>query len=100
PPPPTSTLFPYTTLFRSATLQSFASLDIVGQHHSKLLSSRPSRPSFRCLSRTRADRPRACEPPFPSPRRPSAQSDSKRPRQKRRSEEHTSELQSRGHLVC
>src|SRR5215510_3182406 len=52
--PPRSTLFPYTTLFRS---------------------------------------------PFPSPReeKPPPQSPQKR---ERRSEEHTSELQSRGHLVC
>src|SRR5439155_6333595 len=53
--PPRSTLFPYTTLFRS---------------HS------PPRPK-------RSDRPLT-----PSPAAPA------------RSEEHTSELQSRGHLVC
>src|SRR6266508_5860389 len=52
--PPRSTLFPYTTLFRSAGRAA----------------------SWR---RSRCARP----PPFPA-----------------RSEEHTSELQSRGHLVC
>src|SRR6266508_4804999 len=52
--PPRSTLFPYTTLFRS-----------------------PRRRPFTCGNRTRS--------PVGSPRR---------------SEEHTSELQSRGHLVC
>src|SRR6266550_6235735 len=52
--PPRSTLFPYTTLFRSA---------------------------------------RRCACARGSPRSP-------RPRRRRRSEEHTSELQSRLHLVC
>src|SRR5690625_5817388 len=56
--PPTSTLFPYTTLFRS--------------------------------------RDRAGLPAAVPPRRPAR----RRPRDARRSEEHTSELQSRGHLVC
>src|SRR5436305_9021853 len=62
-PPPTSTLFPYTTLFRSRT---------------------PRRPS----SRARPRRPLR-------DRRPSGRSPARR-----RSEEHTSELQSRPHLVC
>src|SRR5215813_14711456 len=58
--PPRSTLFPYTTLFRS---------------------SRPRcRSARRAASRSRDHRRR---PPWPS-----------------RSEEHTSELQSRPHLVC
>src|SRR5207253_10683154 len=64
--PPRSTLFPYTTLFRSKD---------------RLFSSRPSSPVPR---RGRHSSPlrhlRNC--PW------------------RRSEEHTSELQSRGHLVC
>src|SRR3989442_2430510 len=55
--PPRSTLFPYTTLFRSATP--------------------PPDPG------------RACPLPLPT-----------RPRSACRSEEHTSELQSRPHLVC
>src|SRR5437870_8044690 len=61
--PPTSTLFPYTTLFRSDCF------DAVGHIVRKLrrLTARDSRPA-----------------PCRSPR----------------SEEHTSELQSRGHLVC
>src|SRR6266702_5683199 len=58
--PPRSTLFPYTTLFRSP-----------GSGR-----CRPSPP-----------------PPGTAPRRA-------RSRARRRSEEHTSELQSRGHLVC
>src|SRR6266702_5566965 len=58
--PPRSTLFPYTTLFRSAPARR---------------TTRSGRPPATC--------PRC-------PRRPAS----------RRSEEHTSELQSRGHLVC
>src|SRR3989442_2630698 len=67
--PPRSTLFPYTTLFRSPLSQlrvhSGASLDL------------------------RRDRK--------APRRPSAD---REPGEQARSEEHTSELQSRPHLVC
>src|SRR5207253_10679012 len=54
--PPRSTLFPYTTLFRSMSARCCSRL-------------------FRCVSRTSRKR-------------------------SSRSEEHTSELQSRGHLVC
>src|SRR2546422_4924177 len=61
--PPRSTLFPYTTLFRSA--------------HS-------SPPACRCVGRRNVPM---------APRRPAASP-------VRRSEEHTSELQSRLHLVC
>src|SRR5690625_7051158 len=60
PPPPRSTLFPYTTLFRSSS------------------SSAGTAPSAR-------------------QHRSSPKPESPRPW---RSEEHTSELQSRGHLVC
>src|SRR5437660_2164848 len=63
--PPRSTLFPYTTLFRS-------------------VQSRQCRPSDPVIP----SRPWASErPPV-------------RSRRSNRSEEHTSELQSRGHLVC
>src|SRR5205809_7689525 len=64
--PPTSTLFPYTTLFRSSDI------------HSLVLHSPPG------------------------PRIPlHGDGDSRRERKDvRRSEEHTSELQSRLHLVC
>src|SRR5207253_8424508 len=74
-PPPTSTLFPYTTLFRS---------------HS---CAPPLNRAYKCR-RPMADSPNTqarlwrCMPASAgSPRRT-------------RSEEHTSELQSRGHLVC
>src|SRR5207253_8945177 len=64
--PPRSTLFPYTTLFRSAR-----------------------RGARTADGAARAVRPRS---PAPGARR--------RIPRKARSEEHTSELQSRGHLVC
>src|SRR5205809_4564742 len=60
--PPRSTLFPYTTLFRSA----------------RSASRRLGRSSPTSACRRRSRRSRSC----------------------RRSEEHTSELQSRLHLVC
>src|SRR5687768_17829738 len=73
-PPPRSTLFPYTTLFRSGRLL-FAGL----QHERLALSD------GRRLPRLRRRRQRDL---------------SRRVHQQQRSEEHTSELQSRLHLVC
>src|SRR2546422_6193264 len=73
--PPRSTLFPYTTLFRSAP-------------------DAPPRRECACLAVRHRDQrreeplPRRVTPP-PGPRRGAG-----------RSEEHTSELQSRLHLVC
>src|SRR5690554_7452625 len=81
--PPRSTLFPYTTLFRSLRLSPVASLvdglqlALVGEHVDYLPRQRPEvtpvigRYGF-----------------------------FKRSTRKLRSEEHTSELQSRPHLVC
>src|SRR2546422_8041810 len=63
--PPRSTLFPYTTLFRSG-----------GAARWDCRSKSPSRAWTRCATKS---------PP---------------PARSRRSEEHTSELQSRLHLVC
>src|SRR5439155_20401774 len=72
--PPRSTLFPYTTLFRSAVQGGIASPgfvpDLLGQQRRQAQAS-PFLP-LRCWPR----------------------------RSGTRSEEHTSELQSRGHLVC
>src|SRR3989442_5631218 len=62
--PPRSTLFPYTTLFRSAT--------------DRILSSASMVSAQRSAAKTRCVPPPECV----------------------RSEEHTSELQSRPHLVC
>src|SRR3712207_8428626 len=71
--PPRSTLFPYTTLFRSAT------------------SGSRSRPAWQSAARRRA-RPGSCSArPTPPSTEPSVAE---------RSEEHTSELQSRQYLVC
>src|SRR2546422_6106401 len=73
--PPRSTLFPYTTLFRSRPSMT----------HICLLCSSSGRQDRSPAAPESDGRHRA--PPSP-PRRPS------------RSEEHTSELQSRLHLVC
>src|SRR2546422_4846131 len=69
--PPRSTLFPYTTLFRSS--RQFSRVNCWGVHGRV----------FRRVQDTRALRPPQTSPP-----------------DKARSEEHTSELQSRLHLVC
>src|SRR5439155_20226468 len=76
--PPRSTLFPYTTLFRSKS-QPFESYVILG-------TSDTSRPELRLRVVGKSG-------PAINPDYPQAQLGS-------RSEEHTSELQSRGHLVC
>src|SRR3712207_8802411 len=78
--PPRSTLFPYTTLFRSVSVPC-----IVTSPLRKMISSSRYGAARRAVS----TRPSACRqrsPPTP-PSRP-------------RSEEHTSELQSRQYLVC
>src|SRR2546422_3410154 len=74
--PPRSTLFPYTTLFRSPVLRGGAqevSLPYPQRQRRAILQSRPRE----CIGRRPADHP-----------------------DRQRSEEHTSELQSRLHLVC
>src|SRR5687767_15490804 len=83
-PPPSSTLFPYTTLFRSP-----------GARHARLRargSAQPARLAFRAarlgavlLSERRGDRGDGPARYLP---------------QQLRSEEHTSELQSLAYLVC
>src|SRR3712207_7877439 len=72
--PPRSTLFPYTTLFRSANAFR-ATRDAA--HPASFVRHPPPRGRSRHSSRTGTPRPR-----------------------ERRSEEHTSELQSRQYLVC
>src|SRR2546429_7204044 len=69
--PPRSTLFPYTTLFRSGG--------------PVVAGSNPVAPTIFHVVRNRAGRPRCPRRGFLCPSR---------------SEEHTSELQSRLHLVC
>src|SRR3712207_8728868 len=75
--PPRSTLFPYTTLFRSGCAGRPAAL----------------------AHATARDRPRAEDGPW-SPRVTRRGAAAPRRRCTRRSEEHTSELQSRQYLVC
>src|SRR5437016_8813135 len=81
PPPPTSPLFPYTTLFRSRRSRRAA-------------THRPPRSRRASISRERWARPRRRATPTPPPLRKA-----RRPRNVR-SEEHTSELQSLTNLVC
>src|SRR3712207_6941436 len=76
--PPRSTLFPYTTLFRSA-------LRVQRAHPQDQTPQRPEAPA----------EDRSCEPPVDV-----GVPVSLGPDDDRRSEEHTSELQSRQYLVC
>src|SRR2546429_5034871 len=79
--PPRSTLFPYTTLFRSCPPDG-PRLRVLCRDARWL----PGERTYRSLSHPPdGDTP----PPCPTP-----------PRGRSRSEEHTSELQSRLHLVC
>src|SRR3989442_10807007 len=71
--PPRSTLFPYTTLFRSLRISSIAAID--GAWSGKMRSTPTPAEIFRTVKV-------GVERIFP------------------RSEEHTSELQSRPHVVC
>src|SRR5439155_2791828 len=89
--PPRLTLFPYTTLFRSRRTRCSASL---GRR------SRDTRvvPADTAPGRRRSGRARCRERRRASGQGP--RSESAALRFVVRSEEHTSELQSRGHLVC
>src|SRR3712207_8281972 len=82
--PPRSTLFPYTTLFRSIRLGR-------GEPQSAARSSRPGADApelDQILRRVVSRLPSLLKPP------------KRRANQRVRSEEHTSELQSRQYLVC
>src|SRR5258707_5928977 len=74
--PPRSTLFPYTTLFRSKTAASNPATARLRRHQRQVRSSRPI---GRARTGTPANGPAGAD---------------------LRSEEHTSELQSRQYLVC
>src|SRR5437763_7035923 len=78
PLPPTSTLFPYTTLFRSNN--SPASSSVTG--HACIGEASPLRPDSATASREMKGQPALASPMHA------------------RSEEHTSELQSPMYLVC
>src|SRR5690606_40986321 len=79
-PPPGSTLFPYTTLFRSR--RSTSANDPSGSQSRSTVASGPTTLTIRA-------RARSSEQPTTAGRKPCS-----------RSEEHTSELQSREKLVC
>src|SRR2546429_702640 len=82
--PPRSTLFPYTTLFRSLSKPRVERIRKSLQRRGNstgALRSTCNRPLPRKFSRTFANSSLTCSPNL-------------------RSEEHTSELQSRLHLVC
>src|SRR3712207_8061773 len=88
--PPRSTLFPYTTLFRSLYCKALPTrLEMTWE-------SRPASHSPRPCPSTRSDRR---EPGWDVSSSSSA-SRQMTVRSARRSEEHTSELQSRQYLVC
>src|SRR3712207_7620655 len=87
--PPRSTLFPYTTLFRSAAVDAGAGADLRGVRAAR---GRPQRPHVLVGGRrlqAAAVGPAAAQAVLHG-------LDRGRPR----SEEHTSELQSRQYLVC
>src|SRR3712207_7736389 len=87
--PPRSTLFPYTTLFRSVRRlgdaeehQHLAHVDGIAPEGVRTIGDQPVGP---VRGQQRGVRPVQADEPPPG---------------KRRSEEHTSELQSRQYLVC
>src|SRR5262249_62366370 len=92
PPPPTSTLFPYTTLFRSRHFRP------------KAVRSRSPKGPCECATGPCTQRPASCPyaaPPIPRCRRSHIDASASCGRDPQvRSEEHTSELQSLTNLVC
>src|SRR5207249_10860425 len=90
PPPPTPPLFPYTTLFRSATIVAQA-----GAPPSERAAT--TGPRTNIGART-AKLPRAEK--TPSTQSQVRERNTCQPSRSSRSEEHTSELQSRFDLVC
>src|SRR5436305_9194139 len=90
PPPPTSTLFPYTTLFRSfhpteeyVALEVSDAIYIVAEKLAKDVAEKCGFPDAKTIARFPGNVMEHTWKPHFS-----------------RSEEHTSELQSRPHLVC
>src|SRR5690606_41565643 len=95
PPPPTPTLFPYTTLFRSKV----APVKSPGRFKGTMMMSSPAAAPPPGGATPPAGAPPAQQGGFGAP--PAQQGSG--PVQaggKKRSEEHTSELQSRENLVC
>src|SRR5690606_40141497 len=95
-PPPMSTLFPYTTLFRSADRPRAPAPAQPPAGATPLLDAAGPAGNCRCPARHGADRS-----PGESPSgRPLGSTGGLRLGDPGRSEEHTSELQSRENLVC
>src|SRR3712207_9296431 len=96
--PPRSTLFPYTTLFRSPIGDSSRSRALCAA----AVSSCHSLPPFRYLGSppTIVKSTRSGDPPKTTATAGSSQGTYGEPATESRSEEHTSELQSRQYLVC
>src|SRR5207253_9328067 len=98
--PPTSTLFPYTTLFRSNP-SNFANIKPARRPEPKPPSLPQHRPAPRSGQRGGVSAPSPASSPSNESLSTSPQSSSRSsvsPLHPGRSEEHTSELQSRGHL--
>src|SRR3712207_8623225 len=89
--PPRSTLFPYTTLFRSTRIARPAT----GRRHARLAGEPPGLIARSARGDERRPRFRTGEPQTDPP-----PGDARRDAARVRSEEHTSELQSRQYLVC
>src|SRR3712207_7441397 len=85
--PPRSTLFPYTTLFRSAVLQHFRRAVAAEKGRFQLIEQEPGPPGWPQVPHGAGA---ASDSPFCAAKTESLF----------RSEEHTSELQSRQYLVC
>src|SRR5438309_5906155 len=91
--PPRTTLFPYTTLFRSTTGSGVASGVACRAASTRGSRPRPPRP-------TENLRRRRGPPPLEARARPAGVGQAVALPRGVRSEEHTSELQSQFHLVC
>src|SRR3989442_14492295 len=96
--PPRSTLFPYTTLFRSAWIMNVRHAVRVDVRQQRLVREQRHRAACRVLSQAGQIRCPVAREFTDEKKSPRAHD---RPRAlEGRSEEHTSELQSRPHLVC
>src|SRR3712207_8741926 len=88
--PPRSTLFPYTTLFRSDDAEQKRAQVLGRLDPAEVDVEREERVLYDLFLRGALAQQLAHEPPYRG----------LQPRSQRRSEEHTSELQSRQYLVC
>src|SRR5690606_40881597 len=98
PPPPRSTLFPYTTLFRSLRYLQSIGCDIGQGHHFAPALDRGTLLEYMRSNDLDASRDVPLEAAAGAP--VVVSSFTPRPPADPRSEEHTSELQSRENLVC